>query len=66
MKSRWPSTLVEVDETTAAILRFGNGRVATFVTSFKAADVASYRIVGTKGDLMLIRHTSMPKGSNSR
>ena len=45
------STLAEVDETTAAILRFGDGRVATFVTSFNAADVASYRIVGTKGDL---------------
>jgi len=45
------ATLAEVDETTAAILRFGDGRVATFVTSFNAADVASYRIVGTKGDL---------------
>jgi glucose-fructose oxidoreductase len=45
------STLAEIDETTAAILRFGNDRVASFVTSFNAADVASYRIVGTKGDL---------------
>ena len=45
------STLAEIDETTASVLRFGNERVATFVTSFKAADVASYRIVGTKGDL---------------
>jgi glucose-fructose oxidoreductase len=45
------STLAEIDETTAAILRFGNDRVATFVTSFNASDVASYRIVGTKGDL---------------
>jgi predicted dehydrogenase len=45
------STLAEIDETTAAILRFGDQRVATFVTSFNAADVASYRIVGTKGDL---------------
>ena len=36
---------------TAAVLRFNGARVATFVTSFNAADVASYRIVGTKGHL---------------
>jgi glucose-fructose oxidoreductase len=45
------STLAEIDETTASILRFGNDRVATFVTSFGASDVASYRIVGTRGNL---------------
>jgi predicted dehydrogenase len=45
------STLAEIDETTASVLRFGDERVATFVTSFNASDVASYRIVGTKGDL---------------
>ena len=45
------STLAEIDETTAAILRFGDDRVATFVTSFNASDVASYRIVGTRGHL---------------
>src|SRR4029453_13981588 len=45
------STLAEIDETTAAILRFGDEHVASFVTRFNAADVASYRIVGTKGDL---------------
>jgi predicted dehydrogenase len=44
-------TLSEIDETTAATLRFEGGRVATFVTSFNAADVAAYRIVGTKGQL---------------
>jgi predicted dehydrogenase len=43
--------LREVDESTAAILRFDRGRVAAFVTSFNAADVGSYRIVGTKGQL---------------
>jgi glucose-fructose oxidoreductase len=43
--------LAEIDETTAATLRFGDDRVATFVTSFNAADVATYRIVGTKGHL---------------
>ena len=45
------ASLSEIDETTAAILRFGDARIATFVTSFNAADVGSYRIVGTKGDL---------------
>jgi len=45
------ASLAEIDETTAATLRFGNERLATFVTSFHAADVAAYRIVGTKGDL---------------
>jgi len=43
------STLAEIDETTAAVLRFGDKQLATFVTSFNASDVASYRIVGTKG-----------------
>ena len=45
------ASLAEIDETTAATLRFGNDRLATFVTSFHAADVAEYRIVGTKGNL---------------
>ena len=45
------ATFAEIDETTAAILRFGDDRVATFVTSFNAADAGAYRIVGTKGDL---------------
>jgi predicted dehydrogenase len=43
--------LREIDETTGAILRFDGGRLATFVTSFNSADVGSYRIVGTKGQL---------------
>jgi glucose-fructose oxidoreductase len=43
--------LSEIDESTGALLRFGDGRVAAFVTSFNAADVASYRILGTKGHL---------------
>ena len=41
----------EIDESTAALLRFEGERLAAFVTSFNAADVASYRIVGTKGQL---------------
>jgi glucose-fructose oxidoreductase len=43
--------LREIDESTGALLRFDGERVAAFVTSFNASDVASYRIVGTKGDL---------------
>jgi glucose-fructose oxidoreductase len=43
--------LHEIDESTGAIMRFEGERVATFVTSFNASDVASYRIVGTKGQL---------------
>jgi glucose-fructose oxidoreductase len=42
-------SLAEIDETTAATLRFGDEHVATFISSFNAADVAAYRIVGTKG-----------------
>jgi predicted dehydrogenase len=44
-------TFAEIDESTGALLRFEGERVAAFVTSFNAADVASYRIVGTKGQL---------------
>lgn len=43
--------LREIDESTGALLRFPGDRVAAFVTSFNAADVGTYRIVGTKGDL---------------
>ena len=46
-----PAKLREIDESTGALLRFDGGRVASFITSFNASDVASYRIVGTKGHL---------------
>jgi glucose-fructose oxidoreductase len=45
------ASLSEIDETTGAVLRFEDDRIATFVTSFNAADVAAYRIVGTRGTL---------------
>lgn len=45
------SKLDEIDESTGALLRFEGERVAAFVTSFNTTDVASYRIVGTKGQL---------------
>ena len=43
--------LSEIDESTGALLRFENERLAAFVTSFNATDVGSYRIVGTKGQI---------------
>jgi glucose-fructose oxidoreductase len=45
---------IECEETTSAILRFpGRERLAVFTCSFGATDVSSYRVVGTRGDLMM-------------
>ena len=41
----------EVDEMSGALLLFPDGRLASFVCSFGAADVSSYEIIGTKGRL---------------
>ena len=41
----------EIDEMTAAILRFPNERLATFTCSFGAADASACEIVGTKARL---------------
>ncbi|MEZ5318264.1 MAG: Gfo/Idh/MocA family oxidoreductase [Vicinamibacterales bacterium] len=46
-----PHAGAPVDGTTAAILRFDDGRLASFTTSFDAAPVSAYRIVGTDGDI---------------
>ena len=40
-----------VDDTTSALLKFEGDRLATFTSSFAAADVSSFRIVGTEGDI---------------
>jgi len=45
--------LAEIDESTGALLRFEGDRVAAFVTSFNSADVGSYQIVGTEGDILV-------------
>jgi glucose-fructose oxidoreductase len=37
----------------AATLRFPGERLGSFICSFGAGDVSSYRIVGTKGDLRM-------------
>jgi glucose-fructose oxidoreductase len=42
-----------VDEMTSAVLRFPGQRLATFTCSFGAADTATYRLVGTEGDVCL-------------
>ncbi|MEW5918299.1 MAG: Gfo/Idh/MocA family oxidoreductase, partial [Gemmatimonadota bacterium] len=41
----------EVDEMTAVTLRYPDDRLATFVTSFGAADTSRFQLIGTKGDL---------------
>jgi predicted dehydrogenase len=44
----------QCEEMTSAILRFpGRERLASFTCSFGAADVSSYRVVGTEGDLIM-------------
>jgi glucose-fructose oxidoreductase len=44
----------QCEETTSAILRFpGRERLASFTVSFGAADVSSFRVVGTKGELVM-------------
>jgi len=41
----------EVEEMTSALMRFPGDRLAQFVCSFGATSIASYRVVGAKGDL---------------
>ena len=43
----------EVEEAAGVVLRFPEGRLATFLVSFGAADVARYELVGTKGRVVL-------------
>lgn len=45
----------EVEEMTAAIMRFPNERLAGFTASFGAEDTADFEIVGTKGKLRAIQ-----------
>ena len=44
----------QCEEMTSAILRFpGRERLASFTCSFNGADVGTYRVAGTKGDLVM-------------
>jgi len=51
----------EVDEMTGALLRFPGERLVTFTSSFGAADLSFYRVIGTKGDLLVERAYSYSK-----
>lgn len=50
---RAEARFARADEMTTAILHFPNDRVASFTTSFGAARVDTYRVVGTRGDLRM-------------
>lgn len=43
----------EIEEAASVVMRFPEERLATFTCSFGAADVSSYRVVGTDGDLLV-------------
>jgi predicted dehydrogenase len=42
-----------VDDITSAVLQFEGDCLATFTSSFDAADASSYRIVGTEGSILM-------------
>ncbi len=42
-----------VEESVTAVLTFPGDRLASFAASFGAADVSTYRVVGTRGDLVM-------------
>jgi glucose-fructose oxidoreductase len=44
----------EIDEMTAAILRFPGKKLASFTCSFGAANTATYEVIGTKGTVRVI------------
>ena len=43
----------EVEEMATAVMRFPDQRLVAFTCSFGATDLSSYRVVGTKGDLLM-------------
>jgi len=43
----------QVDETVSAVMRFPEERLAAFTCCFGAADTSHFRVVGTKGDVVL-------------
>ena len=52
-RPRDDARFTEVDASVAATLRFPSGGLAQFVASFGGAEIDSYRVVGTLGDLEL-------------
>ncbi|HUR29542.1 MAG TPA: Gfo/Idh/MocA family oxidoreductase [Planctomycetota bacterium] len=53
----------EIEEMVTAILRFPEERLATFTVSFGAADVSTYRVVGTEGTLVVDQAFEYAEGS---
>jgi predicted dehydrogenase len=48
------SRFLQCEETVSAVLRFpGRERLASFTCSFGAADVSTYRVVGSEGELVM-------------
>lgn len=45
----------QVEENTGALLRFPDGKLAGFLTSFGAADTADFEIIGTEGKVRVIQ-----------
>jgi len=45
----------EIDEMTSAILRFPGERLASFTTSFGAAETSVFEVIGTRGRLRLVQ-----------
>jgi glucose-fructose oxidoreductase len=45
----------EVEEMASVVLRFPKERLASFSCSFGAGDVSTYRVVGTEGQLVVVR-----------
>ncbi|HVW27153.1 MAG TPA: Gfo/Idh/MocA family oxidoreductase [Polyangiaceae bacterium] len=43
----------DVDETTAAVLRFPDGKIAQFTASQGTTSISSYRVSGTEGDILV-------------
>jgi glucose-fructose oxidoreductase len=61
-----PKRFKEVEEMVSAVLRFPGERVAAFTCSFGASDVATYRLVGEKGDLELTSAYEYAEGMKLR
>ncbi|HEX2252166.1 MAG TPA: Gfo/Idh/MocA family oxidoreductase [Thermoanaerobaculia bacterium] len=48
-----PERFADCDETTSVTMRFPGGRLASFVTSLGATDRDAYRLLGTRGELLV-------------
>jgi predicted dehydrogenase len=51
-RSHHPS-LKEIEESVSIVMKFPNNRLASIIYSFRTTDTDTYRVIGTKGDLIL-------------